>query len=108
MLNQIVLVGRVYQMPNLVKTANGSVIASLLLEVDRCFKNPDGIVEKDIFNIQLWRGIAETCCDVLEIGSLIGVKGRIQAHNYEKQDLQYYNAEIIAEKVSFLDVRRGK
>ncbi len=105
MLNQCVLVGRVLEMPRLQKTANGNKVASLLLEVDRSFKNSEGIIEKDVFNIQLWRGIAETCCDVCTPGSLIGIKGRLQAFNTQREENTYYNAEVIAERVSFLTMK---
>lgn len=104
MLNQCVLVGRVVELPKLQETSNGNKVASMLLEVDRSFRNAEGQVEKDIFNVQLWRGIAETCCDVCTPGSIVAIKGRIQAFNHRKDENIYYNAEIIAEKVSFLNV----
>lgn len=105
MINQCVLVGRVKEMPKLSETANGNKVASMLLEVDRSFKSAEGIVEKDIFNIQLWRGIAETCSEVCTAGSLVGIKGRIQSFNVKKEENIFYNAEVIAEKVSFLDMK---
>ena len=37
---------------------------------------------------------------------MIAVKGRLQANNYEPKEGQvYYNAEIVAEKVSFISVK---
>ena len=104
MLNQVVLVGKVIEMPQLRETTGGNKVASLLLEVDRSFKTMEGVVEKDIFNVQLWRGIAEDCCNLCVIGSLLGVKGRIQSFNYQKEENTYYNAQVVAEKVSFLNV----
>lgn len=105
MLNQCILVGRVLEMPKLQTTANGNKVASMLLEVDRSFKTTEGIVEKDIFNVQLWRGIAETCCDVCKPGSIVAIKGRLQAFNHRKEDNVFYNAEVIAERVSFIPAR---
>ena len=104
MLNQCVLVGRVKEMPRLQETVNGNKVASLLLEVERSFKTSDGFVEKDVFSVQLWRGIAETCCEVCVPGSLVGIKGRLQSFNVKKEDNTFYNAEVIAERVSFLDM----
>ncbi len=104
MLNQCVLVGKVKQVPQLQETANKNKVATLLLEVERSFKNSEGVLESDVFNVQLWRGIAETCCDVCTIGSVIAIKGRIQSFNVQKESNTFYNAEIIAEKVSFITI----
>ncbi len=104
MLNQCVIVGKVVALPTLQETVNKNKVANLLLEVDRSFKNAEGVVETDIFNVQLWRGIAENCCDVCSIGSIVAIKGRLQAFNVQKENNTFYNAEVIAEKVSFIHV----
>lgn len=103
MLNQMVLVGKVIELPQLKETANGTKIATLVMEVDRNFRNSNGEYEKDHFAITLWRGIAEQVCTITTLGAIIAVKGRMQAKNYEPKENQlYYNLELIAEKVSFL------
>lgn len=103
MLNVIVLVGRVSQAPQIKITASGNKLGSLMLDVDRGFRNSNGEYEKDCFHVILWRGIAETCCECCKVGSIVTVKGRLQAHNYDSKEGQtYYNAEIIAEKVSIV------
>lgn len=106
MLNFTVLVGKVKQVPEIRMTSAGTKIATMLLDVDRGFRNSNGEYDKDVFNVVLWRGVAETCCDLLSPGSVVAIKGRLQAHNYEpKEGQMYYNAEIIAEKVSFISVK---
>jgi single-strand DNA-binding protein len=106
MLNQIVLVGRVIQLPEIRETSSGAKVATLHLEVDRNFRNSHGEYEKDIFNVTLWRGVAETTIAVCEVGSLVGIKGRIQANSFEtKEQKPFYYCEVIAEKVSFLQTK---
>ena len=106
MLNFMVLVGKVKEIPEIRLTAAGTKIATMLLEVDRGFRNSNGEYDQDVFNVVLWRGIAETCADLLRPGSVVAVKGRLQAHNSEpKEGQMYYNAEIVAEKVSFISVK---
>lgn len=103
MLNQCVLVGKVKEMPVIKKTANGIANATLLLDVERGFRNANGEVDIDTFSITLWRGVAEECMSICTPGSLIGVRGRLQANVHSaNNDVTYYNAEVIAEKVSFL------
>lgn len=61
MLNFMVLVGKVKEIPEIRLTAAGTKIATMLLEVDRGFRNSNGEYDQDVFNVVLWRGIAETC-----------------------------------------------
>ncbi|HCY05880.1 MAG TPA: single-stranded DNA-binding protein [Erysipelotrichaceae bacterium] len=106
MLNQCVLVGKVKQLPVIKQTANGNNYAQLVLEVDRNFRNSDGTLSTDLFQVTLWKGIAEMCMDVCKIDDIIALKGRLQAYVYESdKNKTYYNAEVIAEKVSFLTAR---
>lgn len=103
MLNQVVLVGRVAELPEIKETASGIKLAQMLIEVDRSFRNSQGEYEKDLFMCTLWRGIAETAIAQCEVGSLIGVKGRLQAGNFDtKEHSKFYYCEVVAEKVSFL------
>ncbi len=103
MLNQIVLVGKVKELPVIKETSGGTKLATMLIEVDRSFKNSIGEIDTDEFQVTLWRGIAEECEMVCKIGSLIGVKGRLQANNFAKEESIFYKSEIVAEKISFLN-----
>jgi single-strand DNA-binding protein len=106
MLNQVVLVGRVAQMPEIKETASGIKLAQMLIEVDRSFRNSQGEYEHDLFLCTLWRGIAESAIAHCEVGSIIGVKGRLQAGNFDtKEHSKFYYCEVVAEKVSFLTNR---
>ena len=60
MLNFMVLVGKVKEIPEIRLTAAGTKIATMLLEVDRGFRNSNGEYDQDVFNVVLWRGVAET------------------------------------------------
>ncbi len=103
MLNQIVLVGKVVELPELRETSAGNKVANLLIEVDRNYRNAQGDYDKDIIMCTLWRGVAESVSHVCEIGSLVGIKGRLQANAFEtKEQRPFYYCEVIAEKVSFL------
>lgn len=103
MLNQCVLVGKVKELPVVKKTPNGTSTATLLLDVERGFRNSNGEYEYDTFSITLWRGIAEDTIAFASVGAIIGVRGRLQANVHNaNNEVTYYNAEIIAEKVSFL------
>ncbi|MCF0115660.1 MAG: single-stranded DNA-binding protein [Erysipelotrichaceae bacterium] len=103
MINQCVLVGRVKELPEMKTTPTGIAMASMVVEVDRSFRNSDGTQSVDEFKVILWRGIAETCVNCCELGSIVGIKGRLQGTRFENKNKEiFYNTDIIAEKVSFL------
>lgn len=103
MLNQVVLVGKVVRLPELKETSSGVKFADLLIEVERNFKNGQGEYENDTILCTLWRTVAETTIEQCELGSLLGIKGRLQSNSYETKDNgRFYYCEVIAEKVSFL------
>lgn len=103
MINNVVLTGRVIELPKMRETASGIKYANILLDVTRPFKNSSGIYDSDKVSVTLWKGIAETASDVCKIGDMLGIKGRIQTYSVEKETQTYYNYEIIAEHVSFMN-----
>ena len=103
MLNQVVLVGKVVRLPELKETSSGVKFADILVEVERNFKNSQGEYENDTILCTLWRQVAESTVEQCELGSLLGIKGRLQSNSYETKDIgRFYYCEVIAEKVSFL------
>lgn len=106
MLNQIIIVGKVKETPVVKETSSGIPYSNLIVETKRSFKNSEGIYETDAFSVLMWRGIAESCADVCNVGNLVGIKGRLQSSVYQKEDGNiFYNYEIVAEKVSFLNMK---
>ncbi len=104
-MNQCLLVGKVIELPVLSETRTGHKVAQILIEVERSFMNADGIYEKDIFKVDLWRSLAEQTCAIAKVGSLLGIKGRFTSvKNASENNTVNYNIGIIAEKVSFLQI----
>lgn len=101
MLTNFMLVGKVVKKPEVTKTSKGTSVAHLLVECERPYRNEDGSLTKDTFNITLWKGIAEECQDFCEEGSFVAIKGRLQSNAYESDGKEYHNTEIVAEKVIY-------
>lgn len=102
MLNSFVLVGKIKDLPEVKETSSGLRLASLIIEVERNFKNADGIYEVDHFPLILWKGLAETTSEVAKIDDVIAVRGRVQTNRYESGNKIYHNHEFIVEKLSFI------
>lgn len=108
MLNKIILIGRLTRQPELRYTQNGVAVATFSLAVDRDFKNASGEKEADFIRIVVWQKLAETVANNLDKGRLIAVEGRLQVRSYDDQQGQKRQvAEVVAEKVRFLDKQKG-
>ena len=107
MLNQIVIAGRLVSNPEIVTTESNKKRTFITVAVPRSYKNVDGTYDTDFIQCTLWNGIAESTCEYCKKGDVVGVKGRIQSSNYEKDGEKIYKMDIIAEKVSFLSSKKA-
>ena len=90
MLNQIILVGRI------VKIKNNKESAVITVAVPQNFKNQNGEYDTNYIDCNLYKGIAEQTKEYCKIGDMVGIKGRLQKLETDKQ------LNVIAERVSFL------
>lgn len=107
MINNVVLVGRLTAAPDLRKTPNGVSSLQGALAVNRNFKNQNGEREADFINFQAWRGTADIISQYCDKGALIGITGRLQVRNYEKNGERRYVTYVIAETVTLLEKRNN-
>lgn len=107
MLNQAILVGRLTKDVEIKELDNGKKVTSITLAIPRSFKNTEGEYETDFVECTLWNNIAENTAEYCKKGDIVGVKGRLQSSNYEKEDgTKIYKTEIIAEKITFLSSKK--
>jgi single-strand DNA-binding protein len=102
MLNQTIIVGRLVRDPELRETENGKKVTNITLAVPRSYKNTKGEYETDFIDCVLWTGIAESTTEYCKKGDILGVKGRIQTRNIEKDEVIKHITEVVAEKITFL------
>ena len=103
MINNVVLVGRLTHKADLKFTTNGKNYTQFSLAVQRKFKNQSDEYETDFLNCTLWGKVAENFTKFTRKGSLVGVEGRLQTRNYEKDGRKIYITEVIAENFSLLE-----
>ncbi len=109
MLNQVVLVGRLTKDLETKELEDGKKVLNMTLAIPRSYKNADGVYETDFVDCTLWNQIAETTSEYCKKGDILGVKGRLQTDNYEKEDgSKVYKLNVIAEKVTFLSSRSNE
>lgn len=103
MLNQLILVGRIINMPKLIELEEKKY-CNLTVAVPRNYKNEKGEYDTDFIDIKIWGVIAESTTEYCKIGDIVGIKGRIETREIDIKDSEYKQKviEIIAEKVTFL------
>lgn len=102
MLNQIILVGRLVQDPEIKELENGIKTSYITLAVSRSYKNADGIYETDFITCKVGYHMCDTVKEYCKKGDLLGIKGRIQTKQEENKNI----IEIVAERVTFLSSRK--
>ncbi len=108
MINMVMLVGRLVRDPEIIERENGNKISRVTLAVNRKFKGTDGIYHTDFIDCVLWNNIAKNVTDYCIKGDLIGIRGRIQVDNYEKDGIKKKYTDVIAENITFLSSGKSK
>ena len=102
MLNQIVMVGRLVNAPEVKELDDGKNVSTITLAVPRSYKNSKGEYDTDFVDCILWNGIATNAAEYCQKGDLVGIKGRIQTNIYEKDGKEKKETNVVAEKITFL------
>ena len=101
-MNNVVLVGRLYNNPVVTYTQNGTSIAKFGVAVDRRFKQEGGQTA-DFLNVISFGKTGEFVEKWFHKGDPIALTGRIQTGSYTKQDgTKVYTTDIVAEAVEFV------
>lgn len=107
MLNNVILVGRLTANPEIVEIEKNKKVTTVILAVNRNFKNSDGLYDTDFIRCILWNSVAATTTEYCHIGDVIGVKGRLQTSKYEDENKKvHYIMDVVAERVTFLSTNQ--
>lgn len=107
-MNTVILIGRLTKDPEPRYTTSGVAVTRFTVAVDREYQK-DGQKETDFIDIVTWRKLAEVVGNNLQKGRLVAVRGSLQIRSYDdNQGIRRKAAEIVAEKVQFLDYAKDK
>ena len=103
MMNRVVLVGRLVRDPNeLRRSANGNAVISFTIAVDNRFTKQEDR-KADYVPCVAWNKTAEIVSQYARKGSLVGLEGRLQSRNYEKEGQKVFVLEVICDNLQFLE-----
>jgi single-strand DNA-binding protein len=105
-MNLVVLVGNLTRDPEVKYTQNGLAVAHINIAVNRSFKKEGG-PDADFFRVTAFGKQAELVERYLSKGRKVGIEGRIQNDNYEKEGQTVYRDTIVASNIEFLSPRDG-
>ena len=102
-MNQVLIIGKVADLPRLIKNSNGIASTCLLVDTYRKEKNANGNYDIDRLSVSFTGDLAENICKNLIHGDAIIVRGRLQSQNYEENGEVVYKSIIVGDSVTMLD-----
>ena len=106
MINRVVLVGRLTRDVEVRKTDSGLSVATFTVACDRRMaRGQDGNNQQsaDFISCVAWRQAADFLGSYARKGALVGVEGRIQTRNYDRDGQKVYVTEIVCDTVNLLE-----
>lgn len=108
MLNNVHLVGRLTESPEIIELEDGKKVTNVTVAVQRPFKNSAGVYEADFIDCTLWNAVASSTCNYCNKGDIVGITGRLETNSYEDSEgKKHYRMKVIAEKVTFLTLNKA-
>lgn len=105
MINSVILVGRLTKGIELRKTQSGLSVASFTVACDRRLSQEqrnNNEQSADFINCVAWRGSADFLGKYVRKGDTVGVEGKIQTRNYDRDGQRVYVTEVLANSVNLL------
>lgn len=102
MINNVILVGRILNEPEIVETKEQILTkwCKFIIAIERPFKNKQNEYEIDYITVKTWSTNCEEISSLLKINNIIAVKGRIQTFANKTND--FYYTEVIGDKLTFI------
>ena len=97
-MNKIILIGNVVREPELQQTRGGKNLCRLTLAVTRPFNRDT----TDFFDCTAWEQKAEVIAKYVRKGNKLGVIGRLEINETEKDGVKMRHHNIIVDEIEFL------
>lgn len=102
MYNQLALIGRLTEDPQLVVLESGTKTSRITLAVNRDFKSEDGELGVEFIPVQLWNYVAENVCEYLKKGSLVFARCRVVPRTLDIEGKKVRTIEVYGDRIIYL------
>ena len=107
-MNNVSLIGRLVQDPELKQTSKGANYCRFTIAVKRQVKKSEGVQDTDFIECIAWRKTADLLYQYFFKGSLLGLYGKVITSEYEKDGQKHKRQEILANEIYILDKKDKK
>lgn len=107
-MNKVVLIGRPTKDLELQTTPSGKKVLLFTLAVNREYKNEEGGYDADFINCVAYEQRAELISKYVGKGDRLGVSGKIETKNYEKDGRKVYVTRVLVDGFEFLESKKLK
>ena len=97
-MNKIILIGNLTRDPELTETAQGKKLCKFTIAVGRAFDKE----KTDFFSCTAWEQKAEVIAKYVRKGNKLGVIGRLEINETEKDGVKTRHHNIIVDEIEFL------
>ena len=110
-LNITIIVGRTTEKPALKSTQSGQGVTSFGVATNKVWTDKAGQKQENVefHRVIVWGKQAETVAQWVEKGQLVAIVGRLQTRKWkDKQGMDRYSTEVVADRVQFGPKPQGK
>lgn len=106
--NKVILIGNVGQDPDVRYLSSGDAVANISIATSEQWKDKSTGEKKEKtewHRVVFFRRLAEIVGQYLTKGSKIYVEGKLQTRKWEKEGVDMYTTEIVANQMQMLDAK---
>ena len=109
-LNKAIIMGHLGKDPVLRSMPDGKSVVNFSIAASEKYKDKSGeqVEKTEWFNVVAFARLADICAEYLKKGALVYVEGKIQTRKYEKDGVEKYITEIIANEMKMLGGREER
>ena len=108
--NKVILVGNLGQDPEVRYMPNGGAVANITLATSESWRDKatgEMKEQTEWHRVVVWRGLAEVVEKYVKKGSKVYVEGKLRTRKWEKDGIERFTTEILADNLTMLDRATG-
>jgi single-strand DNA-binding protein len=109
-INKVILIGNLGKDPDVRYLPSGEAVTNITLATTDTWKDKSSGEKKEAtewHRVVFFRKLAEIAGQYLKKGSQVYVEGRLQTKKYQKDGVDHYSTEIVADTMKMLGARQG-
>jgi single-strand DNA-binding protein len=108
MFQQIIIIGRLGQDPEVKMTPSGQAVANTSVACSEKWTGKDGQKQEKTtwFKVISWGKLAEICGKYLKKGALVQFVGKMECRVWEKDGVKQYSWELVASDMKMLESKK--